>query len=804
MRFRDWVTALACLAAVAVSIFGVGGVLRGTQAVAAILVALSLGAAWISKRGLARLSPLVTVLAIAAGFTALQLIPLPGGLLDALTPTANALREDGAALFGGSVSPSQTITTDRPATIGALVFFLILLGIAQITLRMSTAEKGRYRVVASVALMCGLTALTVGIHKLLGLRSLYGIYDPEYADPVMLGPILNGNSLACLMAAGAMLSIGLAAYRRQPGWLRAMWLLVVIGCGAITVATVSRGATLAFIAGGLMTICVLIAQRLIGHEMSKRRRARFMTNALPIGVVAGCMVILVVWLNAGNVERQLAHLSVDELSQTRSKFVAWRSAAQLVEETPWVGTGRGAFESAFTRVHPASGLAIYSHLENEYLQAIVDWGVLGALALAFAAIWLAVVAVKRWRDGPLAAGALGALSVVAIQANVDFGMEFLGLAAPITAIAATLVYVPLREVSRVGTVRALRAAHIAVLGIGAVLLLSSATTLLDEDRRAIKEHPSFATVRAAAERHPLDYYSYAVGAELADRANNPRAIRLLNHAMVLHPTDPALHRMAARMLYRDGFVAQATIEYAAALRFTTTPAKLLAEIVAFFPRDQAALAIPIDYPELELVVHTLTDVGRSDIATLWLARVLDQKPNQSRACEQLFLVAQQGDLNAAQIAGRRCGEMLPDYQTRLAIAQMLANRQGYQELIDLLRDVESWESRVDDKINGWLAVCDAHTALGRVDDAKRCLHRLDASPDMRVERRGEIITRLEAMQKPPEIPGLTPAAGSAAPPATGSASPPAARSAAPATGSASPPATGSASPPATGSASPPA
>ncbi|HEY5922712.1 MAG TPA: O-antigen ligase family protein, partial [Kofleriaceae bacterium] len=438
----------------------------------------------------------------------------------------------------------------------------------------------------------------------------------------------------------------------------------------------------------------------------------------------------------------------DELSQTRSKFVAWKSAAQLVEDSPWVGIGRGAFESAFTRVHPTSGLAIYSHVENEYIQAVVDWGVLGGLALAFAAIWLAVVAVKRWRDGPLAAGALGALTVVAIQSNVDFGIEFLGLAAPVTAIAATLAYAPLREITRVRAVLVMRGAHIAALGVAALLLLSSATMLLDEDRRAIDEHRSFATVRASAERHPLDYYSYAVGAELADQANDPRSIRLLNHAMVLHPTHPGLHRMAARMLYRDGFVSQATIEYAAALRYTEQPAKLIREIVAFFPREEAALALPVDYPDLELLVRTLIDLGRTDIATLWLERVLERRPNQSRPCEQLFLVAQNGDIKAVRIGIRRCAEMLPDYQTRLSIATRLANRLAHADVIEMLHDVDSWESRVDDKINAWLAMCDAHVALGHADDAKRCLRRLDASPDMRPERRGEILKRLETIQKP--------------------------------------------------------
>jgi hypothetical protein len=100
--------------------------------------------------------------------------------------------------------------------------------------------------------------------------------------------------------------------------------------------------------------------------------------------------------------------------------------------------------------------------------------------------------------------------------------------------------------------------------------------------------------------------------------------------------------------------------------------------------------------------------------------------------------------------------MLPDYQTRLALALTLFDNQGYAEILKLLRDVESWESRVDDKISAWLVLCDAHRALDAVDEAKRCLRRLDSSPDMRPERRGEIINRLEALQKPAEPPTKSP------------------------------------------------
>src|SRR5206468_2937276 len=109
---------------------------------------------------------------------------------------------------------------------------------------------------------CGATAAIVGIHQLFGLRTLYGLYTPQSgAGPIMMGPLLNGNSLACLMAVGATLGFGLAAYPRQPGWLRVLWLAIVASCGAITVSTVSRGATLSLVAGMLVMIGVLVAHR---------------------------------------------------------------------------------------------------------------------------------------------------------------------------------------------------------------------------------------------------------------------------------------------------------------------------------------------------------------------------------------------------------------------------------------------------------------------------------------------------------------------------------------------------------------
>jgi O-antigen ligase len=752
MRFRDWLTAIAGLAAVAFAIFAVGGVLRWTQAVVAVLVAISLSGIWISRRGLARPSPLIVLLGIAIALCLIQLIPI-GALADLLAPTQAALRDDGAALL--DLSPPQTLTMDRPGTLTGLVFFTTLLGIAIVALRLSTSERGRYRIIASICVLCGLVALTVGIHQLFGLRSLYGLYTPEYAQPRMLGPLLNTNSLGCLTAVGAVLGIGLAAYRRQPSWIRVLWLLIIAACGAITVSVISRGATLALVAGGLVAIVVLVSQRLAGHDQNRRKRMRFMTSALPLGVLAGCMVVLVIYMNAGNVERQLQQLSFQEVQDRSSKFAAWQSSLALVEEAPWFGVGRGAFWSSFTRVHPASGAATYSHLENEYLQAVVDFGVPGALLLGLAAVWLAYVALRRWRDGPLIASAIGAVAVVAMQSTVDFGVEFLGIAAPITAVAATLAYVPLRDGTHRRFTLGARTLHVIALLASAALLLSSATTSIEEDHLALSRKPvTLDTIRESLERHPLDYYGYALAAETLQASNDPKVIRLLNHAMTLHPTHPGLHVMAARLLYRDGFTSQSAIEYGAALRATANPTALIGEVLGRFSPEQAAAAVPVDFARPHVVLQALHDHRRGDVARLWLTRVLKQRPKDSYACERLYAIAlQDGDLTAAEAAGRGCVDLMPDFQTRLSLARVLGAKGGHAEVLRILNDVESWETRIDDKINAWLLLCDSHAALANIDEAKRCLRRLDSSHDMRVERRKDVIERLDALQKPRDATG---------------------------------------------------
>ncbi|HSK01535.1 MAG TPA: O-antigen ligase family protein, partial [Kofleriaceae bacterium] len=491
-----------------------------------------------------------------------------------------------------------------------------------------------------------------------------------------------------------------------------------------------------------------------------------LTSSLPIAVVAVCGLVIVVYTSAGGVGRQLGETSLAELQADASKFGVWRSSLQLIEESPWLGIGRGAFEPAFTRVHPPSARHTASHLENEYLQAVVDWGILGAIACALAVGWLALVVIRRWHDGPLAAGALGAIAVIAVQSVVDFGIQLLGVAVPAVAVAGTLAYGPVRELGARAVLRArlLRIGHVAALAAAAAALLSDATTSVDEDHQALAGRATPATLAELAaplERHPLDYFLYGLAAEAMIRDADPRAIRTLNHALVLHPTHVGLHRMAARLLLRGGHPAQAALEYAAALRGMRAPQALLREIVtAFEDPATAARAIPLDFPQVDAIVRALIGLERIDVATVWLTQLLRLRPRDAHACELLYALSlRSGDLAAAEATGRHCVEIAPSRQSRLALARVLYRKEAYAEAIRQLHDVSRWTGRVDEIAAAWLLVCDAHRELAQWDDAVRCLRRLDASGYLE-RRRGEVAGRLDRIKAARAEAALMPGGGS--------------------------------------------
>ena len=743
MRLRDRICVSISSAALLIAVLAVGGALRWTQAVVAGLVALALATQVFARRRLDRTSPLVAFLGLAVALTAIQLIPLPAGVLQALDGPGAQIRAEGATL--SATQPWQCISLDPAETVRALAFFVTLLGVALLAVRYASSERGRFALLGGLAVVCGVTALVTGVHTLLNADLLYGVYAPhEFAHPpAVFGPLLNPNHLGGLMGLGAVLSFGLAFYGRQISQLRVLWIVVGLACTVVCAATQSRGAMLGLVVGLIVTGALTVAGRV---HASRRGSGGRMRNDVPLLVVIGLGLAVVLYVSAGGVAQQLNNTSLVELNQPSSKYAAWRSSLELVREAPVLGIGRGAEETTLTRVFRGSAYFTYSHLENEYLSAIVDWGVAGAVLLAAAFLWCARTAYRRWRDGPLAAAAIGALSAIMLQSGVDFGIELLGLALPVVIIAATVELVPLRATDGpMLLLRARRVALVVALAVLAVALTQPLTTSVQEDHDTIADRvASTQDLRAIVERHPMDYVAFGELARTNFEHDTPAAVAFLNHALTLHPTHLGLHRLAARMFVAAHLYAQAAVEYSLAMSADPAPLELLTEAVKMLPSaTDVTRAIPADYPNVDMILRSLHELDRDDISVSWLARVARRPQHDTQVIDLLYeLTMTRKDYVTAKATAELRLETVHTTHSRLLVAKAQLLLREYDALLLSLADVAKWNGPITDRSEGWLILCDVHIARRDWNAALLCLHKLDGSGLLAATGRGGVVERL--------------------------------------------------------------
>lgn len=759
MRPREKYTQGIGLAILLVAVLGVGGAPRPVLALLGALVAGGL-ALQVTSRRRVRPSPLGWVLAAAVALTALQLVPLPAAVSEAFDPVGQELSRDGERLLGETSSWSA-ISRDPAGTGYGLAYLIILGGAALLALRIAASESGRFALVAAVAAVGGLTAILTGLHELVGATALYGLYDPHYATPFLLGPLLNPNHLGCLFAMSAVASAGLFFHHRQPASARTVWALSTAVTVAGALATLSRGATVALIAGAFVLAVTLVGQRMRGRD-DESAPPRLTLNSVAIGVVAMCGLALIVYTSGRGVSEQLRATTSAEWSQPGSKYGAWRSASHLVAEVPWLGIGRGAFETSFTRIHPQSSKVTYSHPENEYVQAVVEWGLPGALLLAGLVGWMAVAAGRRWRTGPVTAAALAGSAAVAVQSVVDFGLELPGIGIPAVALLASLVHAPFREIALGKKKRqmALRSAAAAVALVASAALLTDCTARVADDHRALAEarlaparaasaREDFALAKQVAERHPHDYLAFAIAGGALAREGDPRAMSFLNHALRLHPTHGGTHRAAARLLLAAGAPHQAALEYATAIRGAPSVGPLVQEVArAFSDPELAASALPIEYPSPEHLARLLGDAKADAVAMRWLQRVAVQHPGAPRIGELLFNAAtKQGNLELAELGARLRYQHEASSPAALALGQVLVKRKKLDEAAKLLDGIDELGGSDETVTAGWLLGCEVLQLQEKWDAARTCLVALRQSPQGRASLLLEISRRLSRVDQ---------------------------------------------------------
>jgi len=193
-----------------------------------------------------------------------------------------------------------------------------------------------------------------------------------------------------------------------------VFLVLGVNLGVGLLLTSSRGAILALAAGALV----------MGGLFAFKRHYRRVGAA----VLCCCLVVFVYALSVGmeRTTERFAHMDYG----LEDRWELTKASVPIVADFPFLGTGVGTFEHVFTSYAPPErGTRVFTYAHNDWLQAAVEMGLLGAGICVIGFGLFLVYAVRKWfqRRHPLAvglgAGAIAAVVAIGVHSLVDFNMH---------------------------------------------------------------------------------------------------------------------------------------------------------------------------------------------------------------------------------------------------------------------------------------------------------------------------------------------------------------------------------------------
>jgi O-antigen ligase len=263
--------------------------------------------------------------------------------------------------------------------------------------------------------------------------TIYGLWRPAW-DWAVFGPYVNGNHFADYLAMATCLALGLLAQalsdlaatwqRRGRGWLtlgdhegtrvvRSASVTLVLLVGLL--ASHSRGGLVALV-GGLTAFTLLLRRRVLG--------------ALGAGLVLMAALYFV----------DLAPtLRAFRVRGTSLRLEIWADVLRAVPHFPLFGGGFNAYGTVSGDYRTSQGWAWIGEAHNDYLQVLVDTGLVGCAIIGTLLFLLARRALAAARRGPLDAGLAAALAACAIHNVVEFNWQIPANAATYVVLAGLIM-----------------------------------------------------------------------------------------------------------------------------------------------------------------------------------------------------------------------------------------------------------------------------------------------------------------------------------------------------------------------------
>lgn len=384
---------------------------------------------------------------------ALQLVPLPPGVLQVLSPESHAIWSGAArvaAMAGATPRAYWPVTVDPQATAFEL-FRMAALFATFTAAALLIRNHARRRTLAIVVCVAAMFEVLYGVREAaLERYAIWGWVNRLVFNRVT-GTFVNPNHFAHYLAIILPMALFIIAVRwhrtgseELPVGRRLMILvessaatvgfalLAALSCVAGVLLAQSRGALLALAAGLLAIAAYLPGKR---------------TARVALAGAAGGVVLLALTLFLGP-ERTVARFIGSE-SSLAGRRIGLETAARVWSRFSITGSGAGTFERVVFLEQSEDTSRIYHHVHNDYAEIAATTGTLG-FVIAMVALAGGYIALVRMTFGPktreitwsrraFQAAALASLTVAMVHALFDFNFYIPANPATLAAIVGASV-----------------------------------------------------------------------------------------------------------------------------------------------------------------------------------------------------------------------------------------------------------------------------------------------------------------------------------------------------------------------------
>ena len=359
-------------------------------------------------------------------------MPLPPRLLALLSPGTFAHHDDNLAL---PLSAWKPVSVSPPDTLRGLLFLAGMTCLYAAAFREFRAKRWRRRLGGTLVAVAFVMTIVALVQAAAGTTRIYGLFQPQW-DWAVFGPYVNRNHFAGYLVMALPLALAFAAEaleRLREAWRRRRvgWLALGEAAGNAAIRRTAEAMVLmvgllaARSRGGLMAFAVSAAS----FPLAFRRRRRLALLAIVLVTLLGTA-----WVGVAGLVRDFEHRGLRS-----SRVQLWTDVLRLAPRFALLGAGLNSFGMLYPFHQTLWRGEWYGEAHNEYLQALIDLGLPGALITLALVITLLGSALRAAPRSALDAGLLGSVIASCSHALVDFNWQIPANAATFVALAGLVM-----------------------------------------------------------------------------------------------------------------------------------------------------------------------------------------------------------------------------------------------------------------------------------------------------------------------------------------------------------------------------